>query len=83
MMIKRTMIDGCCEEGLVTFGMTTSFSLNFSVLRQGSAADCLQQPRNTRLYLDSLLFWCFFREVLLTVSSSLGKHDLTWISGLC
>ena len=28
-------------------------------------------------------FWCFFREVLLIVSSSLGKHDLTWIPGLC
>ncbi len=26
---------------------------------------------------------CFFREVLLIVSSSLGKHDLTWIPGLC
>ena len=26
---------------------------------------------------------CFFKEVLLIVSSSLGKHDLTWIPGLC
>ena len=26
---------------------------------------------------------CFFREVLLIASSSLGKHDLTWIPGLC
>ncbi len=28
-------------------------------------------------------FRYFFREVLLIVSSSLGKHDLTWIPGLC
>ena len=28
-------------------------------------------------------FWCFVREVLLTLPSSPRKHDFTWISGLC